>query len=1712
MIPRFFIYADAQSISLLEEPGEKILLVGGDFGYGNFGDVLQHTNSISFHRELGRFRTVSIMATNAIGDCKFPEFVRSAYGCDAAVFVSEFPLDLAESNLPLKPVRSIRNASALHLYGGGFLNDKWGDFVLGVTEYLLHILHISTYVVSGQQVTRPYESRVVRHVDTCQPILFGVRDSLSQQWLDEAGYRTGFSFDDATEALQSLSARLPVRRGKGLLLHLNVSDYTDNGLDNTALVAELEMVAGHGCSRHGATILQAFSCRRGEVSDSREAIKELERAFPFYDYRLVELTGLAYQPGTVLPAGLHGELGYSCSYHVALWLQLAGIPCWLRGSNAFYQQKTTALQVRQDLSSFLKDPYLADHSTNLEQRAQWQEELRKVLLAAPECSIVCELPQPEEGAALPFRFKATPTLRQRAEAAESLLQKLDAEERGLREQNQALNAQLTKVGAIAHDNRQRADESLQREQEAETRLREQNQALNSQIQGVAAIAHDYRRRADAAEASLVDALEYRQRAEAAEASMVDALDYRQRAEAAEASLVDALARLESVVASKSWKITRPLRGIRRVFSRFLGEEKMKSQSFRAFAQAIYHRLPLSQRAKWRLRARLQPLLAAIQDSPSLGKMAKGAVAVVRPDPGNVQLGQDYGREYALAAILAAMEAHALRYGPVRYWIALPFLATGGAEMVALNLCRAVRQLRPDQSVALLITDRRLVSERMVIPEGAKLVVFDDYLGQDLSYERKQALLRDLLVAARPECFHNINSEVAWHLILADGERLKRFTRLFASIFAFQFAPDGRKKIGYAAYFLKQGMPHLAGLLSDNQRFVDDAVVEYEFSVPECSRMFVLYQPCRLLHGSGHELARERVARRLEALATDSCRSGRPQILWAGRLDAEKRVDLFLDVVRCCPFADFRVFGQVVLEDGAALPTLPNLTYEGPFSSPLEWLEKFDFDAFLFTSRWEGMPNILIEVGALGIPVIAPTVGGVGELVTAETGYPLPEQPSASDYQLALNAVVQQPQEAERRAARMLERIVQRHTWEGFVGALAEVPGYLGPTHCGAGLEKGLVAAGGGVANGGNEDLPLVSVVIPCFNQARYLHESISSVLAACHHPIEIIVVDDGGADARTGRYLSEVEQLAPGVVRILSQVNQGLSGARNKGIALARGQFIQFLDADDLLAPGKIDAQVAQLLVNPALDVSVCNFLLCDESRSTYSKPEEAIARFDLSVEDFLYRWERGFAVPIHCGLFRRRVLDGAHFDTSARAKEDWLFWTSLALAGRQFGYIHGHWAIYRQHEGSMRRSYVNMGRSWLQAGLKIDGMLGGREPLFFESVVSWFEQCYRSSPNYRSEIAEIHAGLNRTAPTLADTKGEAKPANDAAVVSEAILNRLSASFNSTPPPLISVVIPVYGHYDYLQACLESLASQGDVSIEIICVDDASPDPRVATLMRSLANKLPRLKISIQAVNTGISTVQNLAVGLACGEFVAFLDCDDELEPGALAAVRDCLQAHPEVDYVFTDRIDVDEKGRKMRLAAYGGYEGIRFSGQGNIRSDLLDGMVASHLKVLRRSVYLEVGGCDAMFAGVQDWDLALKIADKHCLHYLAAPLYRHRVHSQSVTRSDMVAQFRKTNQVRRRYIERWFPRNESQVSGFNRLIFPKARFPLALSELKLAWKDGAVCVADTIGELNIFQINFLREFCSYFDEILWSDPKVPIALSGYLNREVRLVMSSEVA
>ena len=111
----------------------------------------------------------------------------------------------------------------------------------------------------------------------------------------------------------------------------------------------------------------------------------------------------------------------------------------------------------------------------------------------------------------------------------------------------------------------------------------------------------------------------------------------------------------------------------------------------------------------------------------------------------------------------------------------------------------------------------------------------------------------------------------------------------------------------------------------------------------------------------------------------------------------------------------------------------------------------------------------------------------------------------------------------------------------------------------------------------SEEQPLVSVIIPVYNGARYLRPALESVFAQTYHPFEVIVVDDGSTDDS-----GAIAQSFP-EVRYIQQANQGVAAARNHGIDAARGEFFAFLDQDDLWTPEKLKLQMAHLLDNPEL-------------------------------------------------------------------------------------------------------------------------------------------------------------------------------------------------------------------------------------------------------------------------------------------------------------------------------------------------------------------------------------------------------------------------------------------------------------------------------------------------------------------------------------------------
>ena len=365
-------YTPIATADFFSDNRAKSLLFGSDGGWGNFGDIAQHKGTIGFVKEATDLSPFSVLNAAAFAKETDFEALRKAYGSDALLLHSWRRLDA--KRLGLEPVAEFSNVQMIHVYGGGFLNEFWGEEMLTVAELFLSTFENAKYVISGQQISKTFIARFLRHVKTHRPSVLGVRDWTSHRLLRDLGQNASFSFDDATEFLLQLRANVRAEAGEGLALHLNFSNYT--GAQGQKEVVE-HLRSLHRSRFHGSSVtaFQAYQDERIEVVDTLESIKSMGSSWEFAEANFIFLGKIALQP-PVSPAQFEAEIGYSSSYHVALWLQLQGLPCWVPSFNSFYDQKAVSLGVTTNFSAFLQDPTVHSHNQNLELRASWLESLR----------------------------------------------------------------------------------------------------------------------------------------------------------------------------------------------------------------------------------------------------------------------------------------------------------------------------------------------------------------------------------------------------------------------------------------------------------------------------------------------------------------------------------------------------------------------------------------------------------------------------------------------------------------------------------------------------------------------------------------------------------------------------------------------------------------------------------------------------------------------------------------------------------------------------------------------------------------------------------------------------------------------------------------------------------------------------------------------------------------------------------------------------------------------------------------------------------------------------------------------------------------------------------------------------------------------------------------------------------------------------------------
>ncbi|MBI2048888.1 MAG: glycosyltransferase [Candidatus Liptonbacteria bacterium] len=206
--------------------------------------------------------------------------------------------------------------------------------------------------------------------------------------------------------------------------------------------------------------------------------------------------------------------------------------------------------------------------------------------------------------------------------------------------------------------------------------------------------------------------------------------------------------------------------------------------------------------------------------------------------------------------------------------------------------------------------------------------------------------------------------------------------------------------------------------------------------------------------------------------------------------------------------------------------------------------------------------------------------------------------------------------------------------------------------------------------------PLISIIIPAHNAEKYIKEAVDSALVQTYENVEVIVVDDGSTDGTKNVLEPYVRD---GKIKYVYQKNTGLAGARNAGIRTARGEYIAFLDADDLFLPEKVAEQVKVLEENP--DYGVCYSDLTHFTDGQQRKFFHHRYHYP-SGNLFELLLHKQFINPLT--VFARRSVFEKYgmFDETLRRSEDWDLWLRWSHAGVKFFYLDKPLAYYRIASG----------------------------------------------------------------------------------------------------------------------------------------------------------------------------------------------------------------------------------------------------------------------------------------------------------------------------------------------------------------------------------------------------------------------------------------------
>jgi glycosyltransferase involved in cell wall biosynthesis len=506
--------------------------------------------------------------------------------------------------------------------------------------------------------------------------------------------------------------------------------------------------------------------------------------------------------------------------------------------------------------------------------------------------------------------------------------------------------------------------------------------------------------------------------------------------------------------------------------------------------------------------------------------------------------------------------------------------------------------------------------------------------------------------------------------------------------------------------------------------------------------------------------------------------------------------------------------------------------------------------------------------------------------------------------------------------------------------------------------------------------PRVSIIIPTYNRANFIGEAVASALGQDYPDIEVIVIDDGSTD-ETKDVLSTFRDQR---LVCVHQENAGRSRARNRGVAMAHGEYITFLDSDDYYLPSKVGTQVAFLDANPEFGMAYMSGFCVEDDRLAINSTYRATLTGRIYPQIAFFR---PHTITLPNVMVRKEILKKVGpFDEVMQRFEDTDLWRRMSKITLIAGI---------DEIGSHIRTH---------AGNKLESC----DPSTIASAIDYY--CAKICVEDKDiDPLIVGAGIRRLYEFYARAMRTVKEF-------ESIAAGLSDRGRKYFEPLVSIVIPVYNGANYLALAIDSVLVQTYKNIEIIVVNDGSCDNGATErIARAYGDRIRYF----EKKNGGVASALNLAVAETRGQFISWLSHDDLFAHNKIQRQIEFLTEQPEPgrcvvygDYSVFSNESIDDA--QIALPSTDPKDFRYFITVQNI----LHGCTL----LIPKSAFDKHGLFDESLRTTQDYDFWFRIADDFDFLHLPGIAVRSRSHEEQGTRKLRDVALAEANNLLSRFAE----------------------------------------------------------------------------------------------